>query len=288
MFKLIFTNSRNESIELFGSPFRLSSVEGLGDVGADLQSQRAPYQDGDTLLDVILEPRFMSLELTVRGKEVKAVETNRRRLASVFNPKLGLGLLKYIRGDEVKMINVVAESVASFPDGDTNRGTQFQKALLFLKAPSPYWLSIEKVEQLVVWEGGLTFPLKLPTRFARQSESKSKTLLNKGDVETPLRIVFNGPATAPIRIENKTTDDFIQVNQPLAIGERLEINTAFGQKRVERVLADGTRFNAFHYIKRGSKFFNLIPGNNLLDYSTGEDYERAGVLITWQNRYLSV
>lgn len=288
MFKLIFTNSRGQSVELFGSPFRLSKVEGLGEVGAEIQSQKAPFQDGETFVGVTLEPRYLTIEFKIYGNNSEDTEKKRRFISSVFNPRLGVGQLEYIRGDETKLINVSAESVPSFPDGDSNRGTTFQKTLLFLKAPNPYWQSVENVEQLVVWEGGLTFPLRLPTKFASQSESKAKILLNEGDADTPLRIEFNGPATAPIRIENQTTGEYIQVNQSLVAGERLEISTAFGQKRVEKVLEDGTRFNAFHYIKRGSTFFNLIPGNNLLDYSTGEDYERAAVAITWNNRYVGI
>jgi len=288
MIKLIYTNARGQTAELYSNPFRLSKVEGLGDVGADIQTQRAPYQDGSTFIDSILEERNISVELTIRGKDELDFLEKRKEFASVFNPKLGLGTLQYIDASGMREIQAISDGVPFFPSGSTNRGKTHQKALIYLIAPNPYWQSIDIVEQLVVWEGGLTFTLRLPTRFARQSASKAKILLNEGDAETPLRIVFNGPATAPILVENKTTGELIEVNQSLAVGERIEINTAFGKKRVEKVLADDTRFNAFHFIKRGSKFFQLIPGNNLLDYSTGEDYERAGVSITWHNRYLSV
>lgn len=297
MFKLQFKNSLNQEIELFSSPFHLSKVEGLGEVGAELQTVRAPYQDGETLIDTLMESRYITIELTIRGKEASETEVYRRYFASVFNPRLGLGELKYVRGNEEKVIKVVAEAVPSFPDGPSNRGRQFQKTLLFLRAPDPYWkTATDSVEQLVTFSGGLTFPLRLPTIFGNQdSKAKSRIIVNEGDAPTPIEITFEGPATSPIRIDNETTGEFIEVAQNLLEGEQLWISTAFGRKRVEKILVDGTRINAFHHIyvdptgaNPSSTFFQLQPGNNLMTYNTGVEYEKAPVTIRFQPRYLAI
>ncbi|MED4299745.1 phage tail family protein [Geobacillus stearothermophilus] len=289
MQRIIFTNARGQSVELKSSaPFLLQSIDGLGDVDADIQTQRAPFQDGSTYIDSVLQERAISLQIAILAADKSTLLQKRQYLASVFNPKLGLGTLRYENSETVREIEAVPDGVPVFPSGKENRGPTFQKALVNLLCPSPFWLTEEKVDQLVVWEGGLEFPLELPTFFAQQSTNKAKILFNDGDVETPIFVTFHGPATAPIKIINVTTGEFIEVNQNLLVGERLEINTAFGQKRVTKVLSDGTEVNAFHYISLDSTFFQLIPGNNLLDYSTGADYERAAVTITWRNRYLSV
>lgn len=280
--KITFINSRGDSVVLdHGSPFFINKIEGLGDVNASIWTQKAPKQDGSTYIDSMFEERAISIEIVIR----KDYETNKQILSKVFNPKLGEGLLIYENKGLKREIKAVSEHVPVFPD---NRPRRTKIALINLLCPNPYWTTEEQIDQLVVWEGGIEFPLQLPTEFARMSESKAKILFNEGDVETPIFVAFNGPATAPIRIENKTTGEHITVNQTLLEGERLEINTAFGQKRVEKVLVDGNRQNAFHFIALDSTFFNLIPGNNLIDYSTGEDYERAAVSITWRNRYLAV
>jgi hypothetical protein len=289
MQRVVYTNSRGQSVELKSSaPFLLQSVDGLGDVDADTQTQKSPFQDGSTYIDSVLQERAISLEIVIIASDKPTLLQQRQYLASVFNPKLGQGILRYENGEVVREIEAVSDGVPVFPSGRENRGPIFQKALINLICPNPYWLTEEKVDQLVVWEGGLEFPLELPTFFAQQSTNKAKILFNDGDVETPIFVTFHGPATAPIRIVNVTTGEFIEVNQSLLHGERLEISTAFGQKRVTKVLADGTEVNAFHYISLDSTFFQLIPGNNLLDYSTGADYERAAVKITWRNRYLAV
>jgi hypothetical protein len=289
MQRIIFTNARGQSVELKSSaPFLLQSIDGLGDVDADIQTQKAPFQDGSTYIDSVLQERPISIQIAILARDTATLLQQRQYLATVFNPKLGPGTLRYENDETVREIKAVPDGVPAFPSGKENRGPRFQKALVNLLCPDPFWLTEEKVDQLVVWEGGLEFPLELPTFFAQQSDNKAKILFNDGDEKTPVFVTFHGPATAPIKIMNVTTGEFIEVNQSLLVGERLEINTAFGQKRVTKVLADGTEVNAFHYISLDSTFFQLIPGNNLLDYSTGSDYERAAVTITWRNRYLSV
>jgi Phage tail protein len=281
--KVTFYNSLGDFIVLsYGHPFFLSRIGGLGDVDAETQMQKSPGQDGSTPVGkVVLKERPIPIEVDIFENH----DSNRLLLSKIFNPKLGEGRLVYENDLVRREIRASSEHVPIFPD---NRPKVTQKALINLIAYNPYWLTEEQAEQLVVWEGGLEFPLELPATFAEQSGDKSKILVNEGDAESPLLIAFNGPATSPIQVMNKTTGEFIKVNQNLLQGEKLEINTAFGQKRVSKVLADGTVQNAFHFISLDSTFFSLQMGNNLIDYSTGEDYERAAVSISWRNRHLSV
>lgn len=286
---LKFINSRNESIEFTdGHPFRLFKIEGIGGPETNLQMQKSPFQDGNTYIDNTLESRPISIEFGIFANDRTELYGLRHKISRIFNSKLGLGTLVFNFGGLYREINAIVENGPLFPDGEGNETEKFQRGLIDFICPDPFWLSKENVEQLTVWEGGLEFPLELPTEFAILSEERSKIIFNEGDVETPIIVVFNGPASAPIRVENITTGEFIEVNQGLQSGERLEINTAFGKKRVEKVLENGERINAFHYIDLQSKFFQLIPGNNLINYSTGEDYERAAVSITWNNRYVGV
>lgn len=281
MQRVTFINTRGESIELYHEPFFLNKIEGLGDVEAETQSKKSQGQDGSTPFDTTLEERFLSIEVVILDNLL----ANRQLISKVFNPKLGQGLLIYENDIVKRSIMAIVEHVPKFPDERPRLG---QKAIMELVCHNPYWLTDEQVEQLVVWDGGFEFPLQLPTEFARQSLSKAKILVNEGDVDTPILVSFEGPATAPISIINVTTGEFIEVNQNLLEGETLEINTTFGQKRVLKVLPNGTTTNVFHHINLESTFFNLTQGNNLIDYSTGADYERSGVTITWRNRYLGI
>ncbi|MEK5038763.1 phage distal tail protein [Sporosarcina sp. FSL K6-3457] len=258
MFKLQFENSRGQKIELFGAPFRLFGVEGLGDVEADIQSQVVPYQDGDALIDVILRPRYMTVELKITGNDAAETEANRRKLASVFNPRLGLGTLKYVRGTEVKLIKTVAESVPIFPDGPTNRGATFQKALLHLKAPNPYWRSTSITEE-PAFEPLFEFPFEGEFEFG--VTRNDRLIYNDGDAPAAFQVDFYGPANSPI-IENLTTGEFIRINKRLEEGQTLKIDTTDGVKSVTYVDEDGAETNVFHWIDLSSTFFKLGVGEN--------------------------
>lgn len=271
-----------ESVELYRTPFFLNKIEGLGDVDANIQSQRAPGQDGSTYISTTLDDRYIPIEVVIH----KDILTNRQVLSRVFNPKLGPGILVYENDISKREIRAVSEHVPKFTD--ERGGLPAQRVTIDLICHDPYWTTEDNVDQLVVWKGGLSFPLELPTYFAQQSQNKEKILLNEGDVETSVLVEFNGPATAPIKVINKTTGDFIEINQSLLSGEKLEVDTTFGKKRVTKILPDGSKVNVFHYINLESTFFQLIPGNNLLDYTTGGVSETAGVTITWRNRYLGL
>lgn len=281
MQKVTFINARGESIEICRTPFFLGNIEGLGDVDANIQTQKAPGQDGSTYINTFLDERSIPIEVVI----LKDFQINRQLLSRVFNPKLGPGTLVYENDITRREIKAISEHVPKFPD---ERPRIVQRATIDLLCNEPYWTTEEQIEQLVTWEGGLEFPLLLPTEFAKQSTNNSKLLVNDGDVDTPIFITFEGPATAPIRITNLTTNEFIEVKHGLLAGEKLEINTAFGKKKVLKVNTDGTRSNVFHLINLESTFFKLIPENNRLKYSTGVDYEQAGVTIEWRNRYLGI
>ena len=281
MQKVTFINAVGEEIELYRSPFFLAKIEGLGDVEADIQTQKAPGQDGSTYLNTILEERYIPIEVEI----IKDFHVNRQTISRVFNPKLGPGTLIYENDKFIRRIQAVPEHVPKFNDP---RPRLTQNVVIDLVCHNPFWLTEEKAEQMVVWEGGLKFALKLPTFFARQSLNKAKIIDNDGDAEAPIRVTFNGPATSPITIMNKTNGEFITVKQNLLEGDVLEIDTTFGKKSVVKILADGTRQNAFHYITLDSTFLQLQIGNNLIDYTTGADYERAAVNIKWHNRYIGI
>lgn len=288
MFKLQFENAHGRTIELFDYPYRLISVEGLGDVGAEIQSQRAPYQDGETYIDSILEPRFMTLELKIEGLDAADTESKRRLIASIFNPKLGPGTLRYIRGDEVKVINAVAESVPTFPDGNTNRKATFQKSLIFLRAPDPYWktpiINEEPMSSFVglfeftsdYWEVGEDGDLYFEVGF----EGEKRELFVEGDTAAPIEITFHGPLLNPT-LRNNSTGQMIRVKRRLEDGDKLVIDT--GKKTI--LLNDE---NVFRWIDLDSEFWNLQVGVNEIEYFADEGMETADLEIRWQERYVAV
>lgn len=277
MKKVTFINSRGESVELYREPLFLTNIEGLGDVSAEIQSQKVPGQDGSDLIDVRLEERFISMEVDI----ISDFTANRQLLSKIFNPKLGAGTLIYENSLIKYRIKAVAEHVPQFPD---NRPIVTQKAFIDLKCPSPYWEDMNsgnyKLEDFV---SNFRFPFHFPVRFSTRGDSR--VLVNEGSVPTPILVEFRGPVTNP-KITNQTTGEFIKVNREIPEGFKLILDTSFGNKRVEIVAPDGVIENAFHYIDLQSTFFDLQIGDNKISFIT--EGGNPEVYVDYKNRHVGV
>lgn len=256
---LTFTNSRGESITFRDdSSFIISQITGLGDVDADVQMQRSPYQDGTTYIDSNLQPRPISFTVTILGDGDTDISYKRTQLARIFNPKLGVGTFEYKYGGVIRLIKAVAEHIPHFPTNEENRSSFHQVALVNLICPNPYWQSPVVVEE-PAFEPRFRFPIRGP--FIMGVQRTDRIIFNDGDAPAPVQVDFYGPADRPM-IENRTTGEFIRINKRLEENEILKIDTSDGMKSVVFVDEDGTETNVFHWIDLSSTFFKLDIGEN--------------------------
>lgn len=285
MRKLTFTNSKGATItfERDGS-FLFNNITGLGEVAAELQMQKSPYQNGATLIDVVLGTRAISFEFTIRGEGDDDISAKRELLSSVFNPLNGEGLLTYQYGTRVRQINVAIDHVPTFPSGRENRSEWKQRGIINLTASKPYWEETNPINvKLEDFVGSFRFPFTLPTRFSTRGDSK--VLANYGDVPSPIEVEFRGPVINPT-LTNQSTGEFIRVNQEIPMGYKLILDTSFGNKRVDIVAPDGTTTNGFHYIDLQSTFFSLDVGDTRIGFVA--ESGSPEVYVRYKQRYLSV
>ncbi len=287
MEQLIFTNSNGESITFnHGKPYLLQFLNGTGGVEGDMHMEKAPFQDGETYINTLLNTRIISIEAAVFADTQQELYHRRTELVRILNPKLGKGIIRYEYDGITKEIEAVVDSPPVFPSGIENKGIGFQRASLTFICPSPFWTDIYiESEEMADWVGGLTFPLTLETMFAERG--KRRTFINHGDVSTAVEVLFYGLCENP-SIRNLTTGEFIKVNKLINESEKLIINTHFGNKSVEIEDSQGIRTNGFNYIDLNSKFFHLVPGENLIEYSADSGEDETKVLVKWKNRYLSI
>ncbi|MEH6941533.1 phage tail family protein [Bacillus sp. JJ722] len=282
---LTFTNIRGEVVTFGGPPFYLQKVDGLGDVSASIQTQRAPYQNGSKYIDSVLDERIIPVEFVIavdEEKGYKGVSESRTQIGRVLNPLLGLGTLKYSNGHIEREIKAVADSVPIYPDGP--RTKLIQKGLVTFLCPSPFWEEVNpEVFKLEDFVGAFRFPFHFPVRFSTRGDGK--TLVNKGDVPTPIQVEFRGPVTNP-KITNTSTGEFIKVNQTIPEGFKLLIDTSEGNKKVDIIAPDGIPSNGFPYIDDASDFFSLDVGETRISFIT--DGGKPEVYVKYKNRYLSV
>ncbi|OLS02548.1 phage tail family protein [Tissierella creatinophila] len=279
MSNIKITNTNGESITLGNeAPLFLERIDGVGRLGVELENQKSPDQDGITYVKNTFSSRDISIEgIIISRNNPDEILTLRRKMQRVLNPKLGQVTIRYKYKESTKEIKAIVESTPSFPSA--GRGLFYQKYLINLICHSPFWLETyyESSEMSYIM-GGLKFNLKLPSKFS--SRGFKRKAVNSGDVDTPVKIEFIGPATNPT-VTNETTGEIIKVNRELGEGDVLSICTSFGEKYV-RINGE----NAFHYIDLDSSFWSLLPGENILSYKSNNDSINTRVKAIWRNRYI--
>ena len=106
---------------------------------------------------------------------------------------------------------------------------------------------------------------------------------NEGQAEAPVTIQITGACVNPA-ITNVTTGEFIRFKDlTMDASDELLIDTTFGQKRVE---LNGV--NVFNKLDFTSTFFNLIRGENEIDFSDESGSNTATILFIYQNLFISI
>lgn len=288
--KITFTNANSESISISNAgTFRIFDINGLSQVDAEVQTVKSPFQDGATRVDTLLGMRNITIEFGIFADNEADLFMYRNRILSIFHPKLPEGMLRCEFANGVKEIPVTPEGTVDFPTGEENYNGKFQRVLVDLLCPDPYWLDIEATTQpMANVLGGLKFPLSFSGRSLQYSSRGTRVYVqNSGDVNSPVQITFKGEALNPI-IHNRTTGEFIKVNRHLSATDKLLISTAFGKKKVEIEDVDGNRTNVMNWLDFRSTFFNLLVGQNELEYGSDSDIALSTVEVRWRNRYLGI
>lgn len=208
----------------------------------------------------------------------------------VINPKTynqntqkrGELLIYYTNDFKKYRIYAKVEDSAEFNDRKKNH----DRATISFYCQDPYWLDEEGQDiDIKSVRGGLTFPLNLPEQFALVSFYK--VIDNQGDVEAPVQIEYEGPATNPT-ITNETTGEYIKVNMEIGEKEKLVIDTREGRETVNLITPHTTE-DVYNKIDLNSTFFKLIVGKNLIKYSSDIEGAKDKVtIIDYTNKYVGV
>lgn len=277
---------KNEKLVLDNEEYKITAVEGLESSDFEVEIEGNMNFDGGILKSKKVSSRTITLSAEYIGEDVLE---ERKRLISLFNPsKTGL-LIAYFKGTEKKAIEYEIESIKINLENIYNP-ISFTVTLM---CPDPYFKDVEMQTKVgAVWIDGLKFGFKLPFHLRKREVSENgniiKVIENKGHVDCPIQVEFQGPAENPC-IENMTTKEFIKINKTLKEGEVLYINTEYGNKKVKIKDEEGNIKSAFNYIDLDSTFFSLIPGDNRISYSNSDDkLTGQSVKISFKNKYLGI
>lgn len=243
---------------------RLLRAAGLEAPPLEAVTTKGPGQPGETALDVLVSPRVVTCQAILQGADPWA---QRDELGAAFaveplrsGQELRLGRLRAIREAPLPPVEVEALVRSS---AFTRSGVIHALDVEFY-APSPWWRAPEDTLLRFEEDGGFTFETTLP--LAMPTFNIEQTVVNPGNVSAPVLMRLYGEVTNP-RVLNDTTGEVLELTGAVAAGEYLEVDTRFGGKRVELVLADGTRSNALDRVNLASAdFMQLLPGANILRF----------------------
>ncbi len=281
--KITYINEKGNSIDIkYSFPYFFQSISGEDGLKNEISSYSNYNQDGYSISNEKISHRNIDLTGVLKGNTKQEILNRRELLLKVFNPKLK-GQLIYEDGNIKRIIECIIEESPKFSKNNVWRQ---QKFIVSLICPNPYWEDIYEVGEVIsTWIGGWKFKFSLPFKLKQKGESK-KNIYNSGHVETPVEIIFKGPALNP-KVTNLITGEFIKVDRELTSDDILYITTGFGNKKVEIENA-GVRTNAFNYIDLDSTFFQLQVGDNMFEYTTANELEPQSVEIRYKNRYLGI
>ena len=111
----------------------------------------------------------------------------------------------------------------------------------------------------------------------------NKIAMNEGHAEAPIIIKIKGACVNPV-ITNKTTGEFIKFKDLIMFSEDvLEINTAFGQKKVT---LNGD--NVFNRLDFSTTFFNLKKGENEIEFADDAGNTTATITFIYRNLFITI
>lgn len=297
MMQIQYTNPNGGSVLLgTGTSYGITKHEGLDAPDLDLQTQKAPFQDGDTWID----KRFNARQVTVTGwillaQQLAAIDAARASLQAVVNPDLGPGILTVTNNLGSKILNAIPNPGPKFA---WKSGAQpWQAYQLGFTCDDPYFYDqTPTVLTFKVATGGKSFPitsgwswpLGVGAPFATLAGgSRTQIINNVGTAPTPFSFVFSGPATNP-KVTSNTTGQFIKLGLTLAAGDVVAVSTAFGKKTVTLTRVGQSPVNAMGYLVTGAVFFSLNPGTNSITYGDDTSSTASSLVLTYSNRYQGI
>ncbi len=229
MRRLVFVNGKGEETDLSAPPYLITSIDGMSPPKNPIQEQKAPYQDGTSYIDSLLEPRTITMKGVIQApNDFSTINTHKELLSRRMSGKNGMGALYYYSENtsrKIAAIPVNSPLYANKPSTIPNL-----PFMISFYCPDPYLLQVEENELFIeTLSALLSFPVEFPSTgiaFSEYLVGEPIYVYNLGHVPTPVDILFYGPAENP-RIENQTTGEYIQINKTLVTDEEMRINTAF-------------------------------------------------------------
>lgn len=278
---------RNRGIVFDNVNYILNSLD-FGASAATHTSSKGLGQVGETLVESTLEGRYITLTGYIRSKSPREMDKKKRELYQLLNPLESFQLVQ-----DGYRLDCVAENTVRFSAKKAENNGEVAKFVLDAYCPSPCFLSeVQRRVNIALWQGKLVFPLVSPADSGHlMGLRQPSTIVDvqcDGDLPTGVILEFQakGEVQNPMLL-NVNTREFLRINTTMTAGERIRINTNYGEKAVSRI-RDGVTENIMNRWDLDGTFLQLEPGENLLRYDAGEKVDNLEITVWFYPKYLGV
>lgn len=268
--KFIYENEFGESLEFSEeSPFYFTDIQGLSDNTISISEAAAVGQIGSAITGA----KVQSKNISFTGDFTYSYENRQKLLNTIVPGKKGVLRLIDENMDVYLEVTPIMTPVLSL--NPVIQDFQFQ-----LRASYPYWR--ERISTTYDFSSIVSF-FRLPRSFSstapwKISRATKNIILNVENDSTQetgftltLEAITDVRCPELLNVETqqhiKMADDFI-----LKAGEKIVITTYENNKRCT-LIRNGVELPAFRYLSDDTSLFNLKPGDNIIRYGAGENYE---------------
>jgi hypothetical protein len=260
-----------------------------------VQGQHNTYRYYNQVGESIVSTSILSRPISITGWVVdgfrNSLQTRCDRLNSFFSPtddywlEFGERKIKFRPDSSIKYSRELKSN-----------NKKIRKFLLQGTAPYPLFSGLN--DTIVTFDSSSklfrfpnNFGSMLPVVFGSINKAYNAQAYNPGGFETGLTvdIKFSGPVTNP-KIKNLTTGKFIGVNRAFSDGEKLQISTMVGDKRMTLMTADSKQENLIKFRDYKTAWIQLVPGKNVLALDCDDLGQRNNmdVVVRFSPLYLEV
>ena len=283
--KLTWTSPGGTSVEFSkdDSTYKLlKNYDGFATADLTYRTSSAPYQQGETLLSTQFNSRKLGFSVMVTAPTLEDVQAATQALIRLFNPLAGDGILCFEYEDGTCYYLSCSGRVTTSVGG---RGLSYQVVNFQMTAHDPFWYTSYQAASLGTTNTA-TFPLVFP--FVLPSNTANTIITNNGDIDAAATIIITGDVTNP-KITNNTTSEFFEFTIDMDANDTMTITTGFGNKTINYYDATaGTTVNGFQYLNADSVFWELIPGENEIIFTSDAVDAATRVSLSWRDRYSGV
>lgn len=288
------------------SPWVLRGFQGLADTFIQPQTEKHPFQIGETFLNVNTTPRIVTIFLRVVPGAFGTTSFSLRNLLArsmmvqQITPREpgdapDMGVLRYFRDGFIPVqLRVIPRSSPRLTF--FGRPDKVFDAELEFFAPFPYWEEVTTNTvnflpgSMIPEANELQFPFEFPFEFEQTvfDFSTTKSINNTGDVRTPITVQVFGLIENGFNLINNTTGETIAITGELRQNDVIEIKTEFGQKSVT-LISGGVRTSAMSRVDfETTIFWELEKGVNSVTFEAFNAGNAAKAVLTYKNRFAGV